>query len=457
MRHLLTFSTLCVALAGSAVPASTVRAEGQALSLQEALRVARAQSPVLKKAAAQSEAAGARSDSARGRLLPQVVGTVTWLYTTDNFVQRPGFSGGSGAQRFVTNDPNIQVMAVPGTQDPRWDFVNSFNFGVTATQLVYDFSTLDLFKAERETARAQVELERAALLSTEYAARNAFFTARAQRELVGVAEQTLANQEKHLAQIQAFVEVGTRPEIDLAQARTDMANARVALLRAQNGYATAKENLRLVLGASANVDYEVNDDSLPALEEENIAFPELLTRASQLRPELAAIERQVQAQSLRTRAAKGRFGPALSVNGSINQAGIKLSNLSTNAFIGATLSWSLLQSGGVFAAIREQSANLRGLEADLSALGQRIRVELAQARMSVETAKATQAAAEEALTSAKARLSLAEGRYEAGVGNAIELGDAQLALTSADAQRVQSEYNLAIARAQLLAAVGKSL
>jgi outer membrane protein len=455
MRHLVALLTIIGSLGG---PASAVRAEGQVLSLGEALRIARSQSPVLKKAAAESVAADARADGSRGRLLPQLLATGTWQHTTDNFVRRPGFSGGSGATGFVTDPPGITVMQIPAAKDPPWDFVNSYNFGLGASQLLYDFSSYYLYRADRERARAQVELERAALLSTEYAVRNAFFLARAQRELVSVADQTLANQEKHLAQIQAFVEVGTRPEIDLAQARTDVANARVQLLRAQNGYATAKENLKLVMGASTQLDYEVNDDSLAPLQEESEAAAELLRRAIQLRPELLALSRQRDAQSLRTRAAKGRLGPVFNLNGGINKAGIKgLDTLTTNAFVGATASWQLLQSGSGFAAIREESAVERSLEADLSALEQRIHVELTQARLTIEAAKAALTASQEALLNARARLGLAEGRYEAGVGNAIELGDAQLALTSADAQRVQSEYTLAIARAQLLAALGKSL
>src|SRR5258708_26645929 len=48
------------------------------------------------------------------------------------------------------------------------------------------------------------------------------------------------NQERHLQQIEGFVKAGTRPDIDLAQARTDAANARVVLIDAQNTYQTSK-------------------------------------------------------------------------------------------------------------------------------------------------------------------------------------------------------------------------
>jgi outer membrane protein len=62
-----------------------------------------------------------------------------------------------------------------------------------------------------------------------------------------------------------------------------------------------------------------------------------------------------------------------------------------------------------------------------------------------------------ALTNARQRLRLAEGRYQSGIGTVIELGDAQLALTAAAAQRVQADYTLSSSRgAQLLHALGRS-
>jgi len=73
----------------------------------------------------------------------------------------------------------------------------------------------------------------------------------------------------------------------------------------------------------------------------------------------------------------------------------------------------------------------------------------------VRGAKAGGVAADEAIANAREQLRLAEGRYAGGLGNAIELGDAQIAFTGAAAQAVQARYNLATARAQLAAALGK--
>src|SRR5688572_21967777 len=160
MRNLLCNLLVCSCLWSST---ESARAEARPLSLQEALRIARSQSPVLKRAAADAQVASARSDGALGRLLPQVTANGSWQHTTDNFVPRPGFAG----------------TIPPG--EPRWDFVNAYAFTLVGTQLLYDFSSIDLFRAQREDGRAQADLERAALLTTEYAVRNAFFQARTQR------------------------------------------------------------------------------------------------------------------------------------------------------------------------------------------------------------------------------------------------------------------------------------
>src|SRR6202008_3032519 len=111
------------------------------------------------------------------------------------------------------------------------------NFGVTASQLIYDFGAgYEAFRAAKENARAQAENEQSVEQLVAFDVRTAFFQARASKELVAVARDNLANQERHLAQAQTFVQVGTRPEIDLAQARTDVANARVQHIQAENAY-----------------------------------------------------------------------------------------------------------------------------------------------------------------------------------------------------------------------------
>ncbi len=80
---------------------------------------------------------------------------------------------------------------------------------------------------------------------------------------------------------------------------------------------------------------------------------------------------------------------------------------------------------------------------------------LEQALLGVRAARSSVQAATEAEANAREQLRLAEGRYQAGAGSIIELGDAQVAATSAAATEVQARFDLATARARLLLALGR--
>jgi outer membrane protein len=82
-------------------------------------------------------------------------------------------------------------------------------------------------------------------------------------------------------------------------------------------------------------------------------------------------------------------------------------------------------------------------------------VAVEQAGLSIRAATAALEVADDLVQLAKDRVTLAEGRYQAGVGNTIELGDAELALRDAQTQRVSAAYDLALARALLHRTLGR--
>jgi outer membrane protein len=279
--------------------------------------------------------------------------------------------------------------------------------------------------------------------------------ARATRDAVGVARETLANQTKHVEQIQAFTEVGTRPEIDLLQARTDQANAEVALINAQNDYATARAVLNQTMGVEAPASYEVIGVASPPLPGEEKPLDALVDEAVQARPDVAAKIAQLRAQDLSNKATAGRYGPSISAGTGFTYNGRELDNLVWNWTGGFALAWPIFEGGLVRATVREGEAQSSALRAEVDITRQQARVEVDQARLTIIAGKAAIAAGERSLANAKARLDLAELRYRTGVGNGIELSDAQLAATNAAFQLLQATLKLDTARAQLQKALGR--
>jgi outer membrane protein len=437
------FVALAIALQVAAPAAPAQPPPARTLTLQQATETALHEQPQLRVSRAQVDAANARADEARAPLLPQITGTATYRFGTNNQVP-----GGTAIATTPAGGPTTTTTTI-GTS-------SFWNFGLSANQLIYDFGqTTGRWRSAQANAAAQQYAERSTRLQTVLNVRTAYFQARSQKSLITVAHETLANFDRHLTQIQGFVELGTRPQIDLAQAKTDVANAKVQVIAAENNYASAKAQLNQAIGVAQSTDYDVIDDSLPPVAEEDQPTDTLVQAAALSRPELAQLGKQIEAQEQLVRSAKGNYAPTLGASTSVTEAGRELDNLRWNWSAQATLTWPLFQGGLTVAQVREAEANLVVARAQRDASMQQIRLDVEQARLAVRAAKASLDAVEEALTNAKERLRLAEGRYQTGAGSVIELGDAQIAMANAAAQRVTADYNLAAARAQLLKALGR--
>jgi outer membrane protein len=248
--------------------------------------------------------------------------------------------------------------------------------------------------------------------------------------------------------------VGTRPEIDLAQARTDEANARVMLINAENNYETSKAQLNQTIGIERSTDYEVGNETLPPFPGEDERTEPLLDRALKARPEFASIEQTVRAQRYTINSVKGAYFPSVFLGASFTDNGPAPDSLTWNWSAQLQIQWNIFQGLLTKSQSREANFNLAAIEAQRDGLRQSVRLEVEQTRLFLRGAKAALIAAGEALENARIRLRLAEGRYRTGVGNVIELGDAQLALSFAAGQEVTARFNVAIGRAQLIKAVG---
>ena len=394
----------------------------------------------MKRAHANTQAAAARSAQAYAPLYPQLEASAGYQRTTANFVPRPGQLPGG----------------LQSAEDPDFDFFDYFTFGISARQLVYDFG-LSYGRADAARAEAGAEQadERATVADVEANVRLTFFTAWAAKALLHVAREALANYEQHVQQIDAFVRAGTRADIDLAQARTDRANARVDLIVAENTYIASKARLNRAIGRVGSTDFDVEEQGLPAVDGEDGTLESLLQRAVAHRPELVALERRVARAGLHPQRAARRPLPEPQPLRRSDRSGrgAERHALERERRRAARLA-ALLGRRGVGAG-RRGERELAALRAELEGLRQQLRLEVEEARLALRAAKGVTEATEEAITSAREQLRLAEGRYAAGVGSGLELADAQLAMQDAAAQRVQAEYRLASARAQLLRALGQ--
>jgi outer membrane protein len=423
---------------------SAPQPQSRVLTLEEAVHTARQRQPQLREAHANTNAAEARADQARAPLLPQLGVNAEYQRTTANFAARPGSVPSTVANGGTTSGSSS------------FKTFNFWNGGATLNQLIFDFGTsIDRWRAAKAQADAQRATELATVLGIDFTVRQNYFLAQAQKALVQVAQDTLNAQTKHREQTEGFVRAGTQPEIALATARTNEANARVQLITAQNNYETAKVTLNQAMGVESGTDYDVARDPYPAIDVEDSEIEPVVAEAVKARPEVASIEDLIRVNQLTINSVRGNYFPSISGQANVTDQGTALDALTWNANVGVVLSWNIFQGGLTSAQIREAQANLANVAAQLDVEKQQIRVDVNAALLAVRASKASLSATGEALNNAQLQLKLAEQRFQVGVGSAIELTDAQVALTQAAAQSVQAADNLSTARAQLVRALGR--
>ena len=207
---------------------------------------------------------------ARSPLLPQVTPQASW--TRSYRALTSAATGGTGTTSNVAQCVSSAC--------------NTWRFGVAGSQTLWDPSTWAGWESAQRSADSLTATATATLNTVILNVRTFYFAARATRDLVEVAQETLKNQITHQQQVEGFVRVGTRPEIDLALARLNVANSRVQLINAQNNDRIAKAQLNQAMGLPQGTDYQVAGDELRRWTWRTSPSPPSSTRPSSSRPEL---------------------------------------------------------------------------------------------------------------------------------------------------------------------------
>ena len=401
-------------------------------TLDECLQIAIEHHPLLGAADATVRAASQRVWQAASNYLPQV-----------------------GAQ-YDANRRNTSAAAQTGAAlSSTSQTFNFYSTGVSFTQVLFDFGrTLASIRAAQETqrsAQADFVTEREVVI---LGVKQAYYNVLAARRLMLVADDTVRDTKKQLDQAQGRFDVGFAPRFDVTRAEVQVATAELNQVTARNNLDVARITLRNAMGVTGPVDFDVVDtlDIRPVVLEEKDALEIAYTE----RPELQSLDAQRAAQEQQIASLQRDYLPSIGGSGSYYWSGNEYP-LGSNWNIGASMTLSVFNGGLTTAQIGEAKAILSNLEYSEESTRQNIGLQVRQALYDVKQSNESIRVAEKGLQSARESLSLAEGRYNTGVGNIIELTDAQTSLTQAEASLVQSLANFQISVAALERAIGRSV
>jgi outer membrane protein TolC len=431
----------CLTLVALLAASCAATAAAQTLprkDLTQCIEIALQHHPGLKAAAATVDAGHARTWEAISNALPQVAADYSASRRHSSVITRTG--GPVGPQGQVGNQAQT---------------FNFYSTGVSLSQILFDFGqSLNAIRAARASEHS---LEANASTTREtvvFDVKQSYFNLLTAKRLLGVADENLVQNQKHLDLAQGRLAAAVAARFDVTQAQVQLTNAELAQATAQNNVAVAIETLRNSLGLEGPIDFDIVD----TLDIHDVRLDEdkALGLAYQYRPELLSQRFQEEAVSERIAALQKNYLPNVTGDASYIWSGDDYP-LQPSWGIGASVNLSVFNGGLTFAQIDEARANLANLKYQEQILRQQIALQVRQAVLDLALAHKSIRVSEKGLQQARENVELAEGRYKTGVGIIIELTDAQAARTAADGANVQALSNYKTAVAALEQATAHSL
>lgn len=400
------------------------------LTIEQAVTIALANNPRVREAREEVAVARARVGLSKSHYYPQV---------SFNGIGKLGLSG-------ATN--GLGLLGLPAS--PFWrNLADAGNVNLD----IFDFGRT---RHSTAAARAEVDAEQQsfyqARIEVAEKAKTAFLKVLRAQKTTQVTEQDVRERQAVERRSREFYEVGLSSKLDLDLAQVGLKNAALALAQTRDDEQAAWAELYAALGVPEGTPYNLIEPQIGLSPPESLEKE--LAQALATRPDLKALQAQVEAQQERVEYARSLRHPFL--RGVFSGGYARFATLTPAELMagGLGLFAPIYTGGALKAQVEAEQANLQALQAryQSASLAARNEVSLAHAelRKALDSAQASQhiaAYAEEALR-------LAQTRYQAQLVSFVDLLTAETAAESARANYAQALYDYQIAMAQLNAATG---
>lgn len=335
------------------------------------------------------------------------------------------------------------------------DRYHNESLGLSATKLLYDTGRNRLQQEiRRENLRGSRETERNTQVTVAANAKRKYYDLVLKFLNRDVEQEKLRNYEEHLKNAEGLYAVGNSAFIEVTKAQADVSSARVSLLKAENDILLAQEALRVAMGTDISGPFNIalSTELLLPQPAENLSA--LIDIALEDRPDYKKLMHDVKAGELSIKDAARSSSPTITGQASTSVSKREGSSATTDYYAGVSVNVPVVDGGEMRASVASARAQLEQVYADVDTLRQSITYSVRSAALSLMNAIDRVRSSEAGVKYAEENLALAQGRYEVGVGNPIELSDAVSSLASSRYTYYQALYDAQTARADLDEALG---
>jgi len=319
-----------------------------------------------------------------------------------------------------------------------------------------------LAQSDASRSAAGAALDRAQQSVALVAARD-FIDALKAQALLGVARTDVQRSEQQLERVQALLEVGSVPPVDVFRQRGELGADRLAELDARDALENARNTLNITLGLPVQDRRLLAPIEVESIGSQSATLPDLVDRALRTRADLRAARDDVRAAEAGRRISLAGYSPSLDLNASYNwngadpPGGIDDLRAGDSYSVGLSLAVPLFDRLATPASVQRAAAEVVYRRAQVQSLERAIAREVAGTRLALANAAERVSLSGANLAAAEEELRLAEERYSVGAGTLLERNVAAASWSAAETHRITALYDLLFARIALAAAAAEPI
>ena len=456
------------------------------LSLDDAMKMARAQSEQIAIAEAGVQRARGQQYQARSQYLPQVYGSLAYTRTLASefsVLQSSDSTTSSSSEQSedcgsFTPNPSLPLdqridsleaaVKCNSNTNPFSAFrnlpfgrQNQLNLGLSLSQNVYTGGRIGaqnrIANATRQSAEIGVATAEAQLLLD---VTQAYYDAALSDRMLAIAQATLQQADTTLAQARLARQVGEKPEFELLRAQVTRDTYQPIVIQRTSdrdlAYIRLKQLLNLPLDRAIDLATPLGDDQLPQTVLQASARQSLNDTSTEARAPVRQAAEAVHMQEAQTRIAQAERLPSLSISSQYGRVAYPTSfsipawnDFHSNWTVTASLQVPLFTGGRIHGDELVAQAGLAEARQRLQQTRELAALDTRSALQRLDAAESAWRASSGTVDQATKAYQIAEIRYREGISTQLELSDSRILLQQAQANRAQAARDLQIARARI--------
>ena len=348
--------------------------------------------------------------------------------------------------------PNVTFSTAPPylIENGNGSWAGSLNFGWNLFNFRAVPALQSAYQGVEVAKLTETQQRRELLLSVA----STYYSGLALRELASVALEQAKATRQHAVEAQGRYEAGMVQLSAVLRARIDFLRADQETRRAQFNYAAAKSQLAALLDRH-DTAFELSPPQKPP-EEIRGAFKDLIGKALQERPEMAAARANEEIAARLKTDAWAQFLPSLALNANAryNDPAVAFTGDQGQWAVTLALTLPLYDGGFRYVALKEADSQIRQAKAQTRGQAALIEDELRRAQLDLESARALRDEAEQALAVSRENERLVKAQFDAGTASQVEVSDAEAALFQSESTVLQQRLSVQLSALRLAKAVG---